>query len=73
LKQKLSYNEMMSALFLNDEEALEELLLEGIGRDLFRGELSQSQQCFYVSYSRARDCREGDQAQLLERLQEMYA
>ena len=63
---------MLSALSLPDNDSLEELILEGIGKELYRGELSQNDQCFYILYSRARDCRESDAPIILERLKQMY-
>ena len=62
---------MKQSVGLTTDNELEELLFEGISRDIFRGEISQAKSKFYVSYSRARDCLPNEREVILANLRNM--
>ena len=62
---------MRAELGLSDDESVEEVIFEGISRDVIKGEVSQRDRAFYVVFSRARDCKPDEQDAILGRLRYM--
>lgn len=62
---------MKKTLHLSTDNELEDLLFEGMSRDIFRGEISQIKGKFYVTYSRARDCLQQQREHILANLRKM--